>query len=58
MAILLGLIASAVAVILVVIDRGPATTAARDASVAFATTTTLCLLLFSELRDHYSQGPE
>ncbi|MET9519963.1 hypothetical protein [Streptomyces sp. NPDC002994] len=57
-AILIGLLAVAVAVILAQADSEPATKALRDAAVAFAGTTTLGLLLIGALRNNRGGGAE
>ncbi|MFE7112978.1 hypothetical protein ACFU98_39880 [Streptomyces sp. NPDC057575] len=57
-AISLGLLTAAIAVILALVDHDPTTGAVRDASVAFAGTTTLCLLLIGALRGGRGEGCE
>ncbi|MFJ7626561.1 hypothetical protein ACIQZN_08740 [Streptomyces sp. NPDC097595] len=49
-AVLVGLLATSVAVTLAVLDQNPVTAAIRDAAVAFVAATTLCLLMMSALK--------
>ncbi|MEU5980105.1 hypothetical protein AB0O07_06990 [Streptomyces sp. NPDC093085] len=58
MAVLVGLLAAAAAVILAQVDSEPVTKAVRDAAVAFAGTTTLGLLLIGALRSNRGGGAE
>ncbi|MEV7374499.1 hypothetical protein AB0O51_26910 [Streptomyces sp. NPDC090301] len=58
MAVLVGLLAAAAAVILAQADSEPATKAIRDAAVAFGGTTTLGLLLIGALRSTHGEEAE
>ncbi|MFC8425539.1 hypothetical protein ACFUN7_32670 [Streptomyces sp. NPDC057236] len=58
MAVLVGLLAAAAAMILSQIDSDPVTEAVRDAAVAFGGTTTLGLLLIGALHSNRGGGPE
>ncbi len=57
-AVLVGLLAAAAALILAQVDSEPVTKAVRDAAVAFAGTTTLGLLLIGALRSNRGGGAE
>jgi hypothetical protein len=57
-AVLVGLLAAAAAVILALIDSEPVTKAVRDAAVTFGGTTTLGLLLIGALRSNHGEGAE
>ncbi|MFH9613789.1 hypothetical protein ACH4MM_08565 [Streptomyces pratensis] len=57
-AVLVGLLAAAAAVILAQVDSEPLTKVVRDAAVAFGGTTTLGLLLIGELRRTRGGGAE
>ncbi len=57
-AVLVGLLAAATAVILAQVDSEPVTKTVRDAAAAFAGTATLGLLLIGALRSNRGGGAE